>query len=108
VAVPCWQTLLSDSYDGRVDHRYPPACFHEAIAHIPPVVAVYSGTRDELLRALQLQLEGKGPVGPVVARATGAGGVPLPLVALGALALLLLAVGLGGTAWRRVQARRGG
>lgn len=106
MAVPCWQVLLSDSYDGRIDTRYPAACFHQAIAHIPPVVAVYTGTRDELLRALRRQLEGKGSSGPVVARAAG-GGVPLPLLALGALALLLLAASVGWAAWRRVQAHRG-
>jgi len=106
VAAPCWQRLLSDSYDGHVDTRYPASCFHQAIAHIPPVAEVYSGTRDELVRALQRQLAGEGPVVPIVARAAG-GGVPLPLLALGTLALLLVLTGLGGTAWRRVQARRG-
>ena len=105
MAAPCWQRLLSDSYDGRVDASYPVACFHQAIAHIPPVVAIYSGTRDELLRALQRQLAGKGPGAPIVARAAG-GGVPVPLMVLGAVALLLLAASLGGTAWRRFQARR--
>ena len=82
MAAPCWQRLLSDSYDGRVDASYPAACFHQAIAHIPPVVAIYSGTRDELLRALERQLAGKGPGAPVVARAAG-GGVPVPLMVLG-------------------------
>ena len=105
MAAPCWQALLSDSYDGHVDARYPAACFHQAIAHIPPVVAVYSGTRDELLRALQRQLEGNGPGASVVARAAG-GGLPLPLVALGALALLLLAASVGAAVWRRFQVRR--
>jgi len=106
VAAPCWQTLLSDSYDGHVDARYPPVCFHQAIAHIPTVVAVYTDTRDELTRALQRQLEGKGPGAPVVARAAG-GGLPLPLVALAALALLLLATSVGVAVRRRVQTRRG-
>ena len=105
MAAPCWQRLLSDSYDGRVDASYPVACFHQAIAHIPPVVAIYSGTRDELVRALQRQLVGKGAGAPVVARAAG-GAVPVPLMVLGAVALLLLAASLGGTAWRRFQARR--
>ena len=106
MAAPCWQALLSDSYDGRIDARYPAACFHQAIAHIPPVVAVYTGTRDELLRALQRQLAGEGPAGPVAARAAG-GGLPLPLVALAALALLLLAASIGAAVWRRFQAQRG-
>jgi hypothetical protein len=105
VAAPCWQTLLSDSYDGRVDASYPAACFHQAIAHIPPVVAIYSGTRDELVRALQRQLEGKGPGVPVVARAAG-GGVPVPFLVLGTVALVLLAASFGRTAWGRFQARR--
>lgn len=105
MAAPCWQVLLSDSYDGHVDARYPAACFHQAIAHIPTVVAVYTNTRDELLRALQRQLEGRGPPGPVVARAAG-GALPLPFLALGALALLLLAASVGAALWRRLQAHR--
>jgi hypothetical protein len=87
VAAPCWQVLLSDSYDGRIDARYPAACFHQ------------------LLRALQRQLEGNGPGAPVVARAGG--GLPLPLLALGALALVLLAASVGWAGWRRFQAHRG-
>jgi hypothetical protein len=106
VAAPCWQVLLSDSYDGRIDARYPASCFHQAVAHIPTVVAVYTDTRDELLRALQQQLSGRGPGGPVAARA-GGGGLPLPLVGLAALALLLLAASVGMAVWRRVQAQRG-
>lgn len=105
MAAPCWQTLLSDSYDGHVDARYPPSCFHQAIAHIPPVVEVYTSTRDELVRALRLQLTGPGPVPRVVARAAG-GGVPLPLLALGALSLLLLLAGLVPVVRRLLQARR--
>ena len=106
MAAPCWQVLLSDSYDGRIDARYPAACFHQAIAHIPPVVAIYSGTRDELVRALQRQLVGKGAGAPVIARAAG-GGVPPAFVVLGGLALLLLAGSAAATAWRRFHVRRG-
>jgi hypothetical protein len=107
VAAPCWQILLSDSYDGRVDHRYSPSCFHQAVAHIPTVVDVYTGTREELLRALQLQLSGKGPVAPIAAGAAGAGGVPVPLLVLGAVALLLVGAGLAGTLWRRLRTGSG-
>jgi hypothetical protein len=106
VAPPCWQVLLSDSYDGRIDAHYPAGCFHQAMAHIPAVVAVYTDTRDELLRALQRQLTGTGPGHPVVVRAAG-GGLPWPLVTLAALALLLLATSVGVAAWRRVERRRG-
>lgn len=106
MAAPCWQTLLSDSYDGRVDARYPPVCFHQAIAHIPPVVEVYTSTRDELLRALRLQLTGHGPVPRVVARAAG-GGIPPALLALGALSVFLLLAGLVPVARRRLQTLRG-
>jgi hypothetical protein len=106
VAAPCWQKLLSDSYDGHVDARYPASCFHQAIAHIPPVVEVYTSTRDELARALRLQLTGHGPVPRVVARAAG-GGVPLPLLALGSLAVLLILAGLVPAVRRRLQTLRG-
>ena len=38
----------------------------------------------------------------------GAGGIPVPLIVLGALALLLVAAGAAGLLVRRLQARRGG
>ena len=30
---PCWQTLIDDWYDGRIDNVYPVACYREALEH---------------------------------------------------------------------------
>ncbi len=54
--VPCWKTLLIDSYDGRIDHVYPIPCYHQAISHMPVVLSLYSSARDDILRALQHRL----------------------------------------------------
>ena len=53
---PCWQVLLNDWYDGRIDHVYPIPCYREAINHLPTDVAVYSSARDDISRALQLAI----------------------------------------------------
>jgi hypothetical protein len=56
-ATPCWKTLLNDWYDGRIDHTYPIACYHAAIAHLPTDVQTYSSAKDDIARALQAALE---------------------------------------------------
>ena len=107
MATPCWQKLLYDSYDGRIDHVYPIPCYHQAIAHLPIVVSVYSSTRDDILRALQRRLETTQNVivGPHAAGGTGS--LPIPLLVLGSLAVVLMASGAAGLIWRRLQSRRG-
>jgi hypothetical protein len=49
---PCWQTLIDDWYDGRIDSVYPVACYREALAHMPEDVAQYSSLEDDINRAL--------------------------------------------------------
>ena len=64
-STPCWQTLLNDWYDGRIDHVYPIPCYREAINHLPTDVAVYSSARDDINRALQLAIaRQKNPSAP--------------------------------------------
>ena len=102
--VPCWKTLLVDSYDGRIDRVYPIRCYHQAIAHMPVSLSLYSNARDEILRALQHRLSptGSGIAGPHVA-AAGAAALPIPLLILGSLAVLLLGIGAVGAVWRRLR-----
>jgi cobalamin biosynthesis Mg chelatase CobN len=184
-AAPCWKRLLNDWYDGHIDKVYPIACYHQAIAHLPTDVQVYSSARDDIQRALQRAIAGskatptktttprtttartttartttasrphvttttetkttagghtttqkkvvttkkptttastptttttatttttpgrkkkKGIVGAIDKLNPGsANSFPLPLLILGALALLLILAGLGGMAWRRFQ-----
>jgi cobalamin biosynthesis Mg chelatase CobN len=51
----------------------------------------------------------KGPIGKAIRDITpgGADSFPLPLLILGILAVVLVAAGVGGMVWRRIQARRG-
>ena len=49
----CWQVLLNDWYDGRIDGTYPLHCYSDALKHLPSDVNTYSSARDDIERALQ-------------------------------------------------------
>ena len=134
---PCWKTLLNDWYDGHIDHTYAIPCYHQAIAHLPRDVQNYSSAKDDILRALQVAIhptttptttgetttttpsgttttvtppkKHRSPVSSAIRKLTpgGADAFPLPLLILGMLALLLVAAGVAGMVWRRIQDRRG-
>jgi hypothetical protein len=169
----CWQVLLNDWYDGRIDGTYPIHCYRDALKHLPSDVDTYSSARDDIQRALQSarlaarktgkSLDKNTLIQPSTSTTTTAGGstttpagsgkptgkgkghpkaggkgaknvitiaapgrkqgtgiakvadnlngggassVPLPLLILGGLALLLVALGGAGLAWRHFQGRR--
>jgi hypothetical protein len=133
---PCWKTLLNDWYDGHIDHTYPIPCYHQAISHLPRDVQNYSSAKDDILRALQAAItktttttsggttattgtttttttttpkHKRSPISNAIRKLTpgGVGAFPLPLLILGLLALLLVAAGIAGMVWRRIQGRRG-
>lgn len=63
-ATPCWKTLLTDWYDGRIDNTYPLHCYQDALHHLPADVRTYSSAHDDIVRALanaraSLKKEGK-------------------------------------------------
>src|SRR5262245_44505089 len=153
---PCWQRLIDDWYDGRIDLVYPRKCIQKALENAPEDIRAYSDLQSDMTRFLQdsarnttsrsssqdpnqgrdkarqpddtlpdssddddnrkLATPGGGsddPQGPIgrVLRATGPSdstSVPVPLLALGGLALLLLASGAAGFVAKRVHARRAG
>ena len=49
---PCWRTLINDWFDGKIDHVYPPACYTQAIAHLPRDIKTYSNAPDEIRAAM--------------------------------------------------------
>jgi hypothetical protein len=51
-ATPCWKTLLTDWYDGRIDNTYPLHCYEDALHHLPADVRTYSSAHDDIVRAL--------------------------------------------------------
>jgi hypothetical protein len=132
---PCWQQLINDWYDGRIDKTYAVSCYREAINHLPADVDNYSSARDDIQRALQVRIAekkgiaipstsgGSGPssTGKGGGRNPGSGGidkiakeigpknatsVPIPLIVLAAIAGLLLAAGSAGFVARRIRSRR--
>jgi hypothetical protein len=131
----CWQKLLNDWYDGRIDGTYSVRCYHEAINHLPEDIQDYSQARDDLNRALLNALVGIGGSGPPndgtmvppggkrtlqshkkdesffqrLANKLGPGNatsIPLPLMILASVGLLLVAAAGASVAARRIQARR--
>jgi len=52
-STPCWKTLLTDWYDGRIDNTYPLHCYQDALKHLPADIRTYSSAHDDILRALQ-------------------------------------------------------
>jgi hypothetical protein len=152
-AQPCWQQLINDWYDGRIDRVYPVDCYRQALIHMPEDVAQYSSMRDDISRALQAAIaagggggtsgssgggstpsgggqsstfhggpkaglvlaasangrdQGGGPLGHALGSlgSDSADAVPLPLIILGSLSILLLALGSAGFVARRVQSRK--
>src|SRR5262245_55661392 len=145
-AKPCWQRLIDDWYDGRIDLVYPRKCIQKALENAPEDIRSYSDLQSDMTRYLQdsarntprrsstaadpkqgrdaakKRLEQaqanssssdddrqhaapaggsddpQGPIGRGL-RAIGPSdstSVPVPLLALGGLALLLLASGAAG------------
>ena len=58
-ATPCWKLLLNDWYDGTISKVYPIPCYHQAIAHLPTDIKVYSSAADDINRALQAAIAAK-------------------------------------------------
>lgn len=55
---PCWKTLLNDWYDGHIDKTYPIPCYHQAIAHLPTDIKLYSNAKEDIQRALATAIAG--------------------------------------------------
>ncbi len=134
-AKPCWYKVQNDWYrHGQVMGTYPVHCYVEAIQKLPEDSKTYSSAPDDIRRAMLLAIRierGGGPSGPSpgvsASGPSGSGtsggggfvgsvfdtfapknanGVPVPLIVLGAVALLLLLAGGGSVLARRMQARR--
>ncbi|HSP72746.1 MAG TPA: hypothetical protein VLN26_10275 [Gaiellaceae bacterium] len=83
-AAPCWKKLITDWYDGRIDHSYPVHCYRDALKHLPQDVRTYSDAYDVISRALASATRGKKhvdqnaliapPVGPGNGGSGGTGG----------------------------------
>ena len=56
---PCAQAVINDWFDnGKVDKRFAPECYREAIRTLPRDVDTYSSAKDDIQRALLAALRG--------------------------------------------------
>lgn len=47
---------MTDWLDGRIDKRYPPRCYGDALAALPEDVRAYSTAEDDISRALRARV----------------------------------------------------
>lgn len=55
-ATPCWQRVLDDWRDGRIDGEYAVPCYREALRHLPEDLRVYGTAEADIQRALTREL----------------------------------------------------
>ena len=67
---PCWERVIDDWLDnGTIDKQYKPACYRQALKHVPEDLRDYSNITDAIALALQQSLRAGGT-------ATGGGNDP--------------------------------
>ena len=108
-AAPCWQRVTLDwAADGSVDKTYPLACYQQAIDNHATTIGIYSSFEDDIRRASSVRSRQGSTTRrsrrprPTRRRPSDDGGVPVPLLVLGGVAILLVARGRRG---HRPQAR---
>jgi hypothetical protein len=129
--IPCWKSLLNEWYGGKITTIYKHDCYAEAISHLPVDIQVYSSARQDIeaaevnaARDKPAPPESSSVPGTTTGTTTtsdsnppkkkkGLIGIlddltpgnpqsfPLPLLVLGALAILLVIAGGAGMVWQR-------
>jgi hypothetical protein len=108
----CGDAVVGDWADGRIDGRYPPRCYGDALDSLPEDVRAYSTATDDIAQALRArirQLRSDTPAqagadaGPPSVRLAS---LPLPLVAGAAIALALALAGLARLVGPRLRRAR--
>ncbi len=51
-ATPCWQSVVADWSDGRLDREYPASCYRSALSRLPEDLRVYGTAATDIHRAL--------------------------------------------------------
>jgi hypothetical protein len=55
-SAPCWQQLVHDWADGRIDATYRVSCYRQALARLPEDLRIYSTAGDDIRAALARKL----------------------------------------------------
>jgi hypothetical protein len=55
-AASCWQRLIDDWRDGRIDNVYPLSCYRDALAKMPEDLRVYGSAENDIQGALTRRL----------------------------------------------------
>jgi drug/metabolite transporter (DMT)-like permease len=124
-APPCWEQLLGEWYTGSITTIYPHSCYQQAINHLPSNISEYSSAKQDILAAEAAAAHHKsykeqnvtglasssgqpptsGPTGVTLFFKEITPGnpqsFPLPLLILGALAIVLVIAGGAGMLWQR-------
>jgi hypothetical protein len=121
-SAPCWQRLVRDWSDGRVDGAYPVGCYRAALRNLPQDLRIYSSAPDDIRAALQkklsrssanaerrrLSVAGKARTGQAPVLAGNRTSLDRPTVlaaALGAFGVVMAMVALIGALGRRRRSR---
>ena len=70
---PCWEQLINDWYDGRIDKTYPVKCYQDALKNVPEEGESYTSLPEDLRRALALAIRPKSSGRGGTAATSGSG-----------------------------------
>ena len=74
-ATPCWQHVINQWLDNKpIATTYKPACYQQALKHVPEDLRDYSDITDAISAALQASLRGGGSGGPGTSPSGGSNG----------------------------------
>jgi hypothetical protein len=106
-ASACADAVLKDwSEDGHVASRYSPPCYEEAIDALPPDLRDYTDAEDVITRALSSAV--RTDKAQTVTERSSDAAVPVPVIAIVAGSLAVLAAGALGHLSRRRYVRQAG
>jgi hypothetical protein len=59
-ARPCWRAVIDEWAAGRLGTSHPASCYRQAIVHAPADLRLYSTFDDDVRRAMQTRVLGRG------------------------------------------------